>query len=264
MWRSGIAESDASGNIYIGRINYNGVADSGYMTLQGYGHGVQIAVEPNPSGGYPAIWVEKNVQSSGFGNQVGRVRYNPGKIYQSSFAQDVTPQLGRSLSGLSPAIDPRYNNVCYRFRNSSDGQLRAVTYSVADAIAGRLSSSYRLSEYAIPEPPTEGGVQLSPQGHAFYGHYIYLLSGNSGSAYNSKPSDIQIANLNAPAGLKDKFTTNAGGTTIYNREPEGMSILQLGGGDHLSFGFKNRASDGTQKYGLSIFYKSDLITGFPA
>lgn len=235
-----------NGDLWVTRTDLTGVRNAS-MLLRGFGHGVQIAVEPQADGGV-YLWTESHVGGNGYGTRIGRFKFDNGGTITSGQAQDRTPKLGNLGPGANPqpAIDPYTDRLLVRFRDPN-GRRRMVVFAMRDARAGRLSSAQRLAECALPDRGSWGKSHPF-QGFTGFGQYAYLLEGEAGSSI----SYLTCVDLNSGKVVEDRFETQAG-KSLPTREPEGMAIQLLPGEARLTLGLSSR-SDGV--YQSSVFYKN--------
>ncbi|UWE12957.1 phage baseplate protein [Actinacidiphila bryophytorum] len=241
-------DPDHVGDLWITKTDTAGRI-LGSMALHRFGHGVSIGVEPSGSGAY--LWTEWKSSAGGFGTKIGRFKFVDGATLapDSAAVQDRTPQL-TGVHSPQAAIDPSTDRVWYRYKTST-GDARIVGYKLADAVAGRLTSGYRLAERALPSRGSWGDANPF-QGYAVYGRYAYLLEGVAkGDAY------ISVIDLNASGQslVVDRWPTTAG-QSLSNREPEGMAIWLSPAGPRLAFGFESNTGGKRQ---ASVFYKSQFV-----
>jgi hypothetical protein len=236
-----------TGDLWVTRTDLYGT-ELGSMALWGFGHGVQIAVEPYEGEVY--LWTEWQSSDRGFGSRIGRFKFADGATLTrtDSRVEDRTPTLANLVTNPQPAIDPYYDRLLVRFRDAS-GKARVVVFEMSDARAGRLGHDQRKAEWALPDRGTWGDAHPF-QGFTGYGQFVYLLEGEGGVS----TSYLTSIDLNSGARMHDRFGTTAG-ASLPHREPEGMAIL-LDGGPRLAFGF---SSGSAPDYRASIFYKSQFV-----
>lgn len=92
-----------TGDLWVTKTDLSGT-QLGSMALHGFGHGVQIAVEP--SGGTVYLWTEWRASASGFGTRIGRFEFVNGSTLEQtdSRIQDRTPTLTNLVTNPQPAI----------------------------------------------------------------------------------------------------------------------------------------------------------------
>lgn len=249
MYFAEVEPGSASGDLWITRTNQYGTP-SGSMKLQGFGHGVSIAVEPYNGSVY--LWTEWKASSSGFGTRIGRFAFAKDTVLAqtSSTIQDRTPAIGDTMVNPQPVIDPSTSRLLVRYKTGADLP-RIVAFDLADARAGRLGTADRLVERALPSRGT-WGADNPFQGYTAYGRYAYLLEGRANG-----PSYITVIDLNATgqSTVVDRWETTAG-KSLPGREPQGMAIWMHGNGPRLAFGFHSNTS-GTRQ--ANVFYKSQFV-----
>lgn len=238
-----------SGDLWITKTDVAG-GELGAMKLRGFGHGVQIGVEPSGSGTY--LWTESHATGSGFGSRMARFAFRDGATItpDSPGVQDRTPDLDNLNTNPQPAIDPVHDRLLVRFKNHN-AKARIVVFTMDDAREGKLGTKQRLAEWGLPDRG-EWGKTNPFQGFAGYGRYVYLLEGRkAGTSY------LSCVDLNSGKVVHDRFPTTAG-QSLTHREPEGMAIQLAGGRPRLAFGLSSRP-DGVRDYRASVFYKDQLI-----
>jgi hypothetical protein len=236
-----------NGNLWITRTDSDGERRDA-MALRGFGHGVQIAVEPTGDGTVH-LWTETHVADNGYGTRVGRFRFDAGATITSEQAQDRTPSLTDLRDNPQPAIDPYNDRLLVRFLDGA-GRRRLVVYAMDDARAGRLGSDERLAECALPARG-EWADDHPFQGFTAFGQYAYLLEGGA----SSPVSYLTCVDLNTGSVVGDRVETRAG-KSLPTREPEGMAIQMLPDEVRLTLGLSSR-SDGV--YLASVFYKNAFV-----
>jgi hypothetical protein len=245
-----------SGDLCITKLDLSG-RRLGHMYLRGFGHGEQIGLEPAGTGAAPYLWTEYRARN-GWGTRLARFRFANGATITSGSARisDRTPPL-TGLSDPRPALDPWNNRLVVRFRRG--GRLRAVVYDLDDAVRGRLSSRYRLTEVGLPNP----SASTQPaQGFALFGQYMYLFHGTAYGVGDSRAptgnAHLTCVDLNTGRVVERRLTKAFAGLSY--REPEGMAIQLVSPGSpaaqaRLCFGFASGAA-GARK--ASIAYKNVL------
>ncbi|GAA3671854.1 hypothetical protein GCM10022224_040040 [Nonomuraea antimicrobica] len=243
------SDPDHVGDLWITKTDTTG-RQLGSMALHNFGHGVSIAVEPYNGSVY--LWTEWMSSGSGFGTKVGRFAFQDGAVLEktSGAIQDRTPSIGDAMVNPQPSIDPGTDRLLVRYKTGAD-QPRIVVFKLSDARAGRLSSSYRLAERALPSRGAWGSDNPF-QGFAAYGRYVYLLEGRANG-----PSYLSVIDLNGvgQSTVIDRAQTTAG-QSLPGREPQGMAIWTHSSGPRLAFGFHSN-TDGVRE--ASVFYKSQFV-----
>ncbi|MFE2432669.1 hypothetical protein ACFXJ5_38915 [Streptomyces sp. NPDC059373] len=258
--------ADHNGDLWISQTDLSGNVLAA-MAIQGFGHGSNMAVEPRGTGASPYLWIEgDDSDDNGTGQKLARFEFVDGLTLKYSAPSitiyDRTPTISSFAKLPRPAIDPYTNRLLVRYATSDSASRvwRIVVFDMADAVAGRLSDSYRLVERAIPNND-ELGLSSSDlfQGITLCGQYAYLLFGGPGGN-----SYLVTLDLNDTGGsYYDKFQTTAG-QSLPGREPQGTAIWMASGAPRLAFGFSSKTlgnpdypDDDT--FDASIFYKSDFV-----
>lgn len=237
-----------NGDLWVTRTSEEGTRKAS-MLLKGFGHGVQIAVEPDP-GENPFLWTETHVAANGYGTRIGRFRFVNGATITSGDADDRTPTLD-SLGGSpnpQPAIDPYTGRLLVRYRDDRSRR-RIAVFRLSDARDGRPGADQLLAECLLPNRG-EWGKDHPFQGFTGFGQFAYLLEGEAGVA----TSYLTCVDLNSGEVVTDRFPTQAG-RSLRNREPEGMAIQLVPGEARLTLGLSSHV-DGV--YTSSIFQKNEF------
>lgn len=225
----------------------------GYMYLKGFGHGVQIGVEPSGTAAY--LWTETDSVNAR-GTAIARFKFSNGQVLTntSSALEKHVPVPGSTNNTCT--IDPTTNRLIVRYFVSGHPMYRV--YELSDVRARNYTPLVE-----VPEPYIVGNEQPF-QGYAAIGRFLYLLEGSNygspGSVYPDGNTHITCVDLNTGA-LVDRQLTRAGKTLSY-REPEGMGVhlptLSDPSTARLCFGFASGASGARR---ASIFYKDRKISG---
>ncbi|WP_238846610.1 hypothetical protein [Nocardia arthritidis] len=239
--------SGAAGDMCLTKLSMSGEI-LGHMYLMGFGHGVQIGVEPAGSSAY--LWTETDAAPPGDGdvtqgNRIARFEFADGATLTTSSAELTKYTLVPGAIKTTPAIDPSTNHLTMRYE-----QAGAFRYAVFDLAAVEAGSPTRL--YDIAQPDGLGTFQ----GHTTYGNYLYLLSGDPYSDSNPAPGNTYITSVDLRTGQRIQHELSRAGKSLDYREPEGMAIRIDSGAPHLCFGF---ASGQVGARVASIYYKSELV-----
>ena len=247
------------GELTCTKLDFGGhEAEPSWLHLRGFGHGVQIGVQP--VGGSAYVWVETDVATSGYGTQIARFKFD-----DFAHGQTLTPDTPGvviykprpTYTSKSIAIDNYYRRASLRYRIDSD-TVRFDLFNLDD-FSAHVYATPPLASLTISDSDFLGhsGTTTTPtfQGHTTYGSYLYLLTGVIGQnntviwEYDwNKPGTSTN-----PIEPVDTFHTQAG-ISLVNREPEGMAIWEdAQGTPHLTFGFASHATGGPHK--ASIYYK---------
>ncbi|RVX45729.1 hypothetical protein EDD27_8543 [Nonomuraea polychroma] len=240
------AGSAAAGDLCLTKLSLTGTV-LGHMYLRGFGHGVQIGVEPAGTSAY--LWTETDAVRDSTGNAWGR------RLARFKFVNGRT--LTPSSSGLTKyapisgatsttcAIDPSTNRLIMRYRNS--GAPRYAVYSLAELKAG---APRKLHDVAQPS-----GLGVF-QGYTAYGNYLYLLDGTAYSGSNPAPGNAHLTCVDLRTGAKVQRSLTQAGKSLDYREPEGLAVQIVSGRPRLCLGLASGVA-GARK--VSIFYKSALV-----
>jgi hypothetical protein len=237
------AGSDAAGHLCVTKLNLSGTI-LGHMYLMGFGHGVQIGVEPSGSSAY--LWTETDgVSSDGSsrGTRLCRFRFVNGQTLttSSSALTKYSPVAG--ATNTTCTIDPSTGRLVMRYWDG--GSFRFAVFSLASVKAG---SPQMLHDIAQP-----GGLGTF-QGYAAYGNFVYILTGNSYDI-SPPPGNTYLTCLDLRTGDQVQRARSVAGKSLNFREPEGMGIQIVSGAPRLCLGL---ASEPGPRL-ASIFYKTELI-----
>jgi len=247
------------GELTCTKLDFSGgEVEPSWLHLKGFGHGVQIGVQP--VGGSAYVWVETLTSTpGGYGTQIARFKFND--FAHGATLTTTTPGVEiyeprPSYPTKSIAIDTAYNRASLRYY-IADGVTRYDLFDL-DQFSAHEYATPPLASLTISNGDFLGysGTTKTPtfQGHTTHGSFLYLLTGERGVnntviwAYDwNKPGTAS-----APITPADTFLTGAG-ISLTNREPEGMAVWEDAQGTaHLTFGF---ASGATTAHKASIYYK---------
>ncbi|MFC4118589.1 teichoic acid biosynthesis protein C [Nonomuraea zeae] len=235
--------SDAAGNLCLTKLSLTGTI-LGHMYLTGFGHGVQIGVEPSGSSAY--LWTETDGISDGEtsrGSRLARFKFVNGQTLttSSSALTKYSPIAG--VDNTTCAIDPSTNRLIMRYYGSTG--FRIAAFTLASVKAGAPSKLYD-----IDQPSGLGTFQ----GYAAYGNFVYILTGNS---YEIAPEgNTYITCVDLRTGEQVQRARSVAGKSLDFREPEGMAIQIVSGAPRLCLGL---ASGVEKARKASIFYKTQLV-----
>ncbi|GAA3253353.1 phage baseplate protein [Nonomuraea helvata] len=238
--------SAAAGDLCVTKLSLSGSV-LGHMYLLGFGHGVQIGVEP--SGGSAYLWTETDAVSDGAGNAWGRrlarFKFVNGQTLRPSSSALTKYTLISGATSTTCAIDPSTNRLIMRCRVGD--QARFVAYSLAAVKAGSPKKLYDVAQ------PSGLGVF---QGYTAYGDYLYLLDGTAYGASNPAPGNTYLTCVDLRTGAKVQRSLSQAGKSLDYREPEGLAIQIASGRPRLCLGLASGTA-GARK--ASIFYKDALV-----
>ncbi|GAA4231482.1 hypothetical protein FHR32_003485 [Streptosporangium album] len=237
------AGSPAAGDLCVTKLSLTGTI-LGHMYLMGFGHGVQIGVEPSGSSAY--LWTETDGVSDGvnaWGRKLARFPFVNGQTLttSSSSLRKYAPIAG--ATSTTCAIDPSTNRLVMRHRRAG-----AARYAVYDLSTIKAGGSTPL--FDIAEPPGLGVFQ----GYTALGQHLYMFDGTAYSASNPT-GDTHLTSVDLTTGKVVQRSFTAAWKSLNYREPEGMAIQLAGGNPRLCFGF---ASGGAGARRTSIIYKNGL------
>ncbi|MFE9580510.1 hypothetical protein ACFYO1_29300 [Nocardia sp. NPDC006044] len=239
------AGSAAAGDLCLTKLSTSGVV-LGHMYLLGFGHGVQIGVEP--VGGSAYLWTETDAvraEGSARGSRIARFEFTDGRTLTASSGELRKYTLVPGATNTTCAIDPSTDRLVMRYAQGSG--FRYAVFDLKDVEAGGAT---RLFDIASPD-----GLGTF-QGYTAFGTYLYLLTGNAYGDSNPAPGNAFITCVDLRTGAQVQRELTQAGKSLDYREPEGMAIQIVAGRPRLCFGF----ASGVEKARLaSIFYKSELV-----
>lgn len=239
----------ANGDLCVSQLDLAGNKIT-FMYLKGFGHGVQIGVEPVGSTAY--LWTETDAVDQ-WGTAITRFKFTAGAVFTTSTSGLEKHRPVSGSTNNTCAIDPTTNRIILRHKVSSG--FRYNVYNLADV---RARSYTPLA--SVAQPATVGSARPF-QGYTALGSYLYMLEGSAYGTYDSVEGTgntyITVVDLNTGAQV-DRGLTKAG-YTIPFREPEGMAIqLPTGSASsaRLCCGFAGGESGARN---ASIYYKDLLV-----
>ncbi|GAA2306026.1 hypothetical protein GCM10010149_64830 [Nonomuraea roseoviolacea subsp. roseoviolacea] len=239
------AGSSAAGHLCLTKLSLGG-AVLGHMYLMGFGHGVQIGVEP--SGGSAYLWTETDAVADGanaWGNRLARFAFASGRTITPT-SRGVTryaPVTG--ATSTTCAIDPTTGRLVMRYRKNG-----GFRYAVFPLQAVRSGSRTPVRDIAQP-----AGLGTF-QGYAAHGDYLYLLDGDAYGPANPAPGNTYLTCVDLRTGRTVQRALTQAGKSLDYREPEGMAIQIASGRPRLCLGLASGAA-GARK--ASIFSKTALV-----
>ncbi|SDE56303.1 hypothetical protein SAMN02799630_05474 [Paenibacillus sp. UNCCL117] len=230
------ANRDLNGDLTLTQLDWEG-NETGHMFLKGFGHGVQIGVEPVGQTAY--LWTETDSVAegtSGWGTKLARFAFENGKILTPDSPELEKHQLIPGADRTTVNIDQAHGLLTMRYRQA--GVFHFAVYDLQQVKEGEYVP---LADVLQPAVGTF-------QGFASFGGFLYLLEGNSyGSNGSTAPAgNTYVTIVDLPSGeVVDKQLMTAGDTLSF-REPEGMAI-RIPDPKHptkaeLSFGFASGSS----------------------
>ncbi|MFI9405190.1 hypothetical protein [Nocardia sp. NPDC052316] len=239
------ASSAAAGDLCLTKLSTAG-AVLGHMYLMGFGHGVQIGVEPAGTSAY--LWTETDAVTEGgsaWGSRIARFEFADGRTVPASSAELRKYTLVPGATNTTCAIDPSTDRLIMRYKQGSE-----FHYAVFDRKVVEAGGTTRL--FDIPQPDGLGIFQ----GYTAFGDYLYLLTGNAYGDSNPAPGNTYLTSVDLRTGAQVQQALTQAGKSLDYREPEGMAIQLVAGRPRLCFGF---ASGAEKARSASIFYKSELV-----
>ncbi|MFC1435743.1 teichoic acid biosynthesis protein C [Streptacidiphilus sp. N1-3] len=244
------ADRNLNGDLTITKWDMSGNV-LGYMYLRGFGHGMNMGVEP--VGGSAYLWTEVDAvplsDGTSRGTRLARFPFVSGKVLDSTSSSlaTYTPAPGSTIN--TATVDPVYGRLGIRYRDT-DGIMK---YQVHDLDLARLNiwseplaTISELDITAVPGWPLTTYGHPFLQGYAVVGQYLYMLHGNAyGTTESIGGQDVVISQPSvgntfiscvdlttgafAPA-PPSAFNQNvnpcytAAAYTLDYREPEGLGV----------------------------------------
>lgn len=238
--------SAAAGNLCVTKLSLSG-AILGHMYLTGFGHGVQIGVEPSGTSAY--LWTETDGVTDGtnsWGSKLARFKFVNGQTLTtaSTALTKYAPVAG--ATSTTCAIDPSTSRLIMRYR--LNGQPRFAAFPLSAVKAGGQPTPV----YDITQPAGLGTFQ----GYTAYGQYLYLLDGTAYGDDNPSPGNTYLTSVNLVDGKVVQRSFTQAWKSLTYREPEGMAIQLTSAAPRLCFGFATGASGARQ---VAVIYKNTLV-----
>lgn len=280
------ADRNKNGDLTVTKWDMSGNV-LGHMYLRGFGHGMNMGVEPVGANAY--LWTEVDSvplsDGTSRGTRLARFPFVNGQVldHTSPSLAKYTPVPGSTINTAS--VDPVYGRLAVRYHDT-DGVVR---YQVHDLDLARLGIwSEPLAAIDEPDITAVPGWPLTTygrpflQGYAVVGRYLYMLHGNAygstqvidgqtvvisqpdtgntfltsvdlttGALYPAPPSTFD--------GSVNPCLTKAAYTLDY-REPEGLGvhIPDLSQPDVFTLGMGFASGDAGSRV-ATVYGKSDLI-----
>jgi hypothetical protein len=211
------AERADAGDLCITELTIDGWVVSS-MYLLGFGHGVQIGVEPD--GPDSLLWTEVNssaVGGVGWGRQVARFRYRAGAVVRPGHPgmRIVDPVPG--VTRIAIAVDAIDRQATLRFR--LDDEFRLIRTDLDTLLLGDALDLD--ASIADPRPGT------TAQGFATFGPFLYAMEGGiEDDTPAALISTSYISRTEWDTGRTRELTLVTDGSGARNREPEGLGLYQ--------------------------------------
>lgn len=237
--------SNAAGHLCLTKMSLTG-AILGHMYLQGFGHGVQIGVEPSGAAAY--LWTETDGVSddgSSRGTRLARFTFVNGQTLTTSSTALTKYTLIAGATNTTCAIDPSTDRLIMRYWDGSS--FRFAVYALSAVTSGTPEPLHD-----VAQPSGLGTFQ----GYAAYGDFAYILTGNAYSDANPAPGNTYITSLDLRTGQQIQRARSVAGKSLDYREPEGMAIQIVSGAPRLCLGLASGLSGARL---ASIFYKTELV-----
>jgi len=223
------AQRAANGDLCLTELDETG-RQTGYMYLPGFGHGVQIGVQP--AGRDSLLWTEtasnNENTATGWGTRLTRFPFRAGTVLSAADVQQyaLLPDVDRTTCN----VDMVHRHLVMRYRSA--GAFRYGVFGLDGACDG---IGHDTPVYDVAQPTLPGTFQ----GFAAYGRFLYLLTGDAYGAAGSTPpvGDTYLTAVDLTDGqIVDQQPCTALPELSY-REPEGVSVRVVRGQAKLCFGF---------------------------
>ncbi|MBB6731554.1 Tat pathway signal sequence domain protein [Cohnella zeiphila] len=251
------ADRALNGDLCLTKLDESGHVIS-YMYLKGFGHGVQIGVEPGVGqNGEPVsyLWTEVDAAhdhpadgTNGWGTQIARFPFTDGAVVTPNTPWLEKYSLIQGADRTTVSLDTAHDLLTMRYR--LDGLFHFAVFELS-----KVKSHSHVQPLADVVQPQ---LSYDFQGFTSYGSTLYLLEGtHSVSTYPDGNTYITSVDLNSGE-VTDRQLMTAAPDLTY-REPEGLAV-QLPDPNHpeaprLAFGFASGDTGGRQ---ANIYYLDAL------
>jgi hypothetical protein len=211
------ADRAKAGDLCITELTIDGRVLSS-MYLLGFGHAEQIGVEP--SGPDSLLWTEVNsspINGLGWGRQLARFPYQADAVIRPGDPglRIVDPVPG--VVRIAIAVDAIHRQATLRFR--LDDEVRFIRTDLETLLRGEALDL----DASIADPR----IGYPAQGFATYGSFLYVMEGG---IEDGTPGDeigtSYISRTDWNTGFTHELTLVTDGSSVRNREPEGLALYQ--------------------------------------
>ncbi|GIH15791.1 phage baseplate protein [Rugosimonospora africana] len=241
----------ANGDLCLTQLDPAG-NETGHMFLKGFGHGVQIGVEPHRSGAY--LWTEVASDNyggtNGWGQHLGRFRFADGAVLTASDPRIRQVALIPGTDHTTVSVNVREDLLLVRYARS--GVFHYALFRLSEVNRGRCRV---LTDIAQPTLPG------TFQGFTFSGGNLYLLTGDAyGAAGSVSPvGNTHISRVDLRTGGIVADSLIEAGADLLFREPEGMAVAtpdpRRPGNLRLCWGFASTVSSTDTAKLASVYYQ---------
>ncbi len=224
------ARRAADGDLCLTQLSSDGTA-LGHMYLLGFGHGVQLGVQPVGRTAY--LWTEVASDNyggaNGWGQRLARFPFTDGAVLTADSARLRQYTLLAGTDHTTVAVDVAHRVLTMRY--ARDGAFRYALFPL-----DRVGRSGVTPVVDVAQPALPGTFQ----GFTSYGRSLYLLTGDAYGATGSTPptGDTRISRVDLGSGAIVAEQLIAAAPDLVYREPEGMAVRLAGPGrPQLCFGF---------------------------
>jgi len=251
-----------NGDLCVTKLDFSGNV-LGYMVLKGFGHGVQIGVEPGTGkNGEPAdyLWTEVDAAhdhpgdgGNGWGTRLARFPFRDQAVLANDSPSLEKFQLIPGADRTTVSVDTVRHQLTMRYR--LNGKFRFALFDL-----DQVKKQEKVKPLADVETPSELGGKTF-QGYTSYNGYLYLLDGDAYGSPDSSPPEgnTYLTKVDFSTGkVEDRQRVAVAGELEY-REPEGMAVQLADAKDpdsaRLAFGF---ASGGAGDRKVNLYYIDKL------
>ncbi|MGW5817279.1 phage baseplate protein [Streptomyces noursei] len=223
------------GDLIITRLSASG-AVAGRMYARRFDHGAALGVEVVGSTHY--LWLgcdaaEAAAGSDGYARKIARVPYTNNAVLDQGDPGVEVFDPRPNDDHLTASLDLDHNQIGVRYHNS--GNTFLIVYKLDDFKARRFGS------------PVYGPVRIEVLEHyqawALYGQYAYTTYGYPYADDNPPPGDSRFTVVDAKTGQRvGPVVPNNQFPDLDYREPEGIQVINYGGGPMLMWTFATGAS----------------------
>ncbi len=240
----------ADGDLCLTQLDLAG-NETGHMFLKGFGHGVQIGVEPHGSGAY--LWTEVASDNyggtNGWGQHLGRFRFTDGAVLTAADPRIRQVALIPGTDHTTVSVNVREDRLLMRYAVA--GVFHYALFRLSEVNRGGRTVLADIAQPALPG---------TFQGFTFSGGYLYLLTGDAyGAGGSVSPiGDTHISCVDFGTGGIIADALIGAGADLLFREPEGMAIAAHPHRPHtlrLCWGFASTVSSTNTAKLASVYYQ---------
>ncbi|MFI6011481.1 Teichoic acid biosynthesis protein C (Precursor) [Streptomyces sp. NPDC051243] len=212
------AHGHAAGDLCLNKLDHQGNR-LGHMYLKGFGHGVSMGVQRDPSDGSTWIWTEADARN-GYGRGVTRFHFRNGAVRTNADVKIRHPMADSTNN--QPSVCMASGRMAVRYRDAA-GRPRYRVWDL-DAFVARDYGD-PLADFAQtgahPDP------KIPFQGYALHRDCVYQLAGTAYDPKNNPPGgrgNAYVSCLDIRTGELLQQERTEAGHTLEHREPEGVAV----------------------------------------